>query len=215
MPIYFMIHDARLYDQEIHPALSASWQLKSFEPCKRLGRILKEATDTFAAKFHTGAESPLLEYIGKGLPFDRRFWSLLVGETFIYAARDIPEFELAPDTLMRLLCPGSATRDYALRSRFSTIEQALYGSKFMEFGKKTYRPERAGLNDAADVQRLAECLSAVNSDEWNYRNLAPFHSDENDCEEELEDAKLSFLNLREMYISAAGRCEVVVCEEIG
>src|SRR3954463_7212702 len=105
MPLYFLIHDAAVFHDQVKPALAAAWRQRSFAPCQRLCTVLLPSLQTFAERYHTATGDSLLEQAARGLPFDRDYWRLLVAEVLLYAALDIPEFEIAPDTLLCLLTP--------------------------------------------------------------------------------------------------------------
>src|SRR5687768_7263165 len=105
MPLYFLLHDARRFHQEIRPALAEAWRRRSFDPCGALAAALAPAAADFAERYHTGPDEPLLAHVGRGLPFDRDCWRLLAGEVLLYAAVSVPDIQTAPDTLRCLLAP--------------------------------------------------------------------------------------------------------------
>src|SRR6516164_7163015 len=151
MPLYFLLHDAARFHEALRPALAEAWRRRSFEPCRALCSALAPAAVGFAERYHTGHDEPLLAQVARGgVPFDRDFWRLLVGEALLYGAASVPEILTAPDTLCRLLAAGSES---------APIRQAHFGSRDLTFGGGFYRPDAAGLNDVADVARLAEYLT--------------------------------------------------------
>jgi hypothetical protein len=211
MPIYFMVLDAGLYYNEIQRALTTSWARRSFEPCRRLSTVLDSAARKFTELYHTGSEEPLLLQVARGIPFDRHFWQLLAGETLLFASKEIPEFPVCPDTLGALLAPASPARDGLSRQEWTPIYQAHYGSRYVQFGARAYRPEQAGLNNVEDVARLAEYLSKTDAARWSVADLS---GEEDSRLEDLEDARAWFPALRDMYLRARDGGAVVVCEEL-
>ncbi len=103
MPLYFLVHDATLFEGTIRPALAASWAQRSFWPCRSLWERLRPTVASFTERFHLDAEEMLLPKAGKDLPFDRGCWRLLVGEVLLCAATNVPELETMPETLYCLL----------------------------------------------------------------------------------------------------------------
>jgi hypothetical protein len=211
MPIYFMVVDSGLYHEEIQPALAASWARRSFDPCRRLSIVLEKAARNFAQAYHTGPEEPLLLQVARGVSFDRHFWQLLAGEAMLFAASEIPEFPVCPDTLGALLAPALKNKEILPREKWAPIYQAHYGSRFVQFGARGYRPERAGLNDVEDVARLVEYLTTIDTAQWSVGDLG---GKEDSSLEDLEDAQAWFPALRDMYFRAEEQSAVVVCEEL-
>jgi hypothetical protein len=214
MPIYFIVLDGRLFHEEIHPALTASWKSRSFEPCRRLCAALEDASRSFQQTYHTGPDEPLLRKIAGGLAFDRHFWQLLVGEVLLFAAMEIPEFPVAPLTLGCLLAPAHPEMDDWARERYPPIYQAHHGSRYLEFGNRTYRPDHAGLNDLDDVSRLTNYLNKIDPMTWKAEELLPLGVAEEMRMEELQDAQAWFPALRDMYERAHARRAVLICEEL-
>src|SRR5207248_429830 len=98
MPLYFLLHDAGRFRDEIRPALAEAWRRRSFEPCRPLCATLAPAALAFAERYHTGHYEALLAQIGRGaVPFDRDFWRLLVGEVLLYGAAAVPDILTTPD----------------------------------------------------------------------------------------------------------------------
>ena len=149
-------------------------------------------------KFHTGPEEPFLCRVARGLPFDRHFWQLLVGELLLYAAAEIPEIQTAPDTLCCLLAAENYQQGTVPRACFAPIQQAHYGTRELLFGARCYRPEQAGYNDTEDVARLSDYLSALAPEEWRLADLAALRdiTDQEDRQEELDFAREWFPSLR-------------------
>jgi hypothetical protein len=207
MPLYFLLHDAARFHQEIRPALSATWRRRSFEAARPLCATLAPAAVAFAERYHTGNEEPLLARVADGrvVPFDRDVWRLLVGEVLLYGAASVPELLTAPDTLAHLLAAGD---DGA-----APIRQAHHGSHRLVLGGGFYRPDDAGYNDVADVTRLADYLAAVDSARWTVGDLAGLPGlDGEERAEELEFARDVLPPLAGMYREAREAGQVVVCE---
>jgi hypothetical protein len=203
MPIYFMLLDARLFDERIYPALTESWRRRSFDPCRDLCSALTDACLAFQQTYHTGPAEPIVLQVARGLPFDRHFWQLLAGEIFLFAASEIPEFQQAPDLFARLLVPDRIQLAAQDRRSFSPIQQAHYGSQDLKFGSKTYRPDHAGFNDREDVARLAAYLQRIDTSGWAMED-----------QEELEDARAWLPPLADMYMRARDQDLIVLCEEL-
>src|SRR5262249_28920382 len=131
MADYFLVLDAAFFENEIRPALAAGWRAPNFEPCRALCGALTPPPVPFSLQYHTGDEEPCLARISAGLPFDRAFWRLLVGEVLLVAATEIPELQTCPETLCRLLAShqcGERSRD-----ELPPILQAHRGSRDLTF----------------------------------------------------------------------------------
>ncbi|HZT82828.1 MAG TPA: hypothetical protein VFA26_21535 [Gemmataceae bacterium] len=211
--LYFLLHDAGRFRDVIVPPLAAAWRRRSFAPCAALAEALAPAVRRFAEAYHI-ADEPLLPRVA-GLPFDRAAWRLLAGEVLLCAADEIPELQTAPDALCLLLAPERYHEGPASRERLAPVEQAHFGSRDVAFGPAVYRPDHAGLNDAADVARLADYLAAVDEGRWAAADLAGLRDvDPEDLPEELEYVREWFPALRELYEGARRRGQVVVCETL-
>jgi hypothetical protein len=213
MADYFLLLDGKTFEGEVRPSLAASWRERTFGPCRNLCASLAPAALAYAERYHTGGES-LVARVAGGLPFDRAFWRLLVGEVLLVAAVDIPEFQTAPDTLARLLAPDFDPAVCLPRERRPAILQAHQGSRDLTFGAATYRPEFAGYNDARDVARLADYLAAVRPEEWPPAALRDLPGDEEDHTDELAFAQEWFPVLRDLYRDARERGRVLVIEQV-
>jgi hypothetical protein len=216
MSIYYMLLDTDWFYRRMHPALAASWRLRSFDSCRELCTDLVPSSFAFMERFHTGPDEPLLCKVARGLPFDRHFWRLLVGELLLYAAAEIPEIQTAPNTLCCLLSPQTYRQCAVPRSSFAPIQQAHYGTRDLRFGAHCYRPEQAGYNDAHDIARLCNYLAAQAPDKWRLAELAELRdiTDEEERQEELDFAREWFPVLRDLYGRAAMRGQLVVCESL-
>ncbi len=207
MPLYFLLHDAARFHREIHPAFSETWRRRSFEPSRPLCAALAPAAVAFAERYYTGHDEPLLARVARGgVPFDRDFWRLLVGEVLLYGAASVPEILTAPDTLSRLLAAGPDDS--------APIRQAHHGARRLVFGGGFYRADAAGYNDVADVARLADYLAAVDVSRWTVADLAGLRNFVGDEEraDELEFARQVLPSLAELYWGAREAGEIVVCE---
>jgi hypothetical protein len=214
MPLYHLLLDAAAFHDRIRPALAAAWLRRSFAPCRPLCESLLPAAESFARRYRLGPGEPLLAQVARGLTFARDFWRHLAGEVLWYSASDIPELETAPDSLCCLLAPERYAERAGGRERFAPIEQAHYGARDLAFGGACYRPDQAGYNDTADVERLAAYLDGLAPETWTAAGLAALEGvgDEADRAEELEFVRDWFPALRELYRRARARGEVVVCE---
>jgi hypothetical protein len=213
MADYFLLLDERTFEGEVRPALAASWRQRNFEPCRALCASLAPAARAYAERYHTGGESVIVRAAG-GLPFDRAFWRLLVGEVLLVAAVDIPEFQTTPETLARLLAPDFDLSVDLPRERRPPILQAHQGSRDLAFGAATYRPEFAGYNDARDVARLADYLAGVRPAEWTTAPMRGLPGDEEEHADELAFAREWFPVLRDLYLDARERGRVLVIEQV-
>ncbi|HEV3083305.1 MAG TPA: hypothetical protein VGY66_26205 [Gemmataceae bacterium] len=214
MPIYFMLLDARQFHQDIIPALSVSWRQRSFAPCSDLCRCLLPAAQTFEEKFHVLAGQTIIAKVVQGLPFDRDRWKLLVGEILLFAAAEVPEIEVVPETMLCLVAPDAYLDETGERRNFPPIQQAHAGARDLDFGGKVYRPEKAGYNDTPDVDRLASYLGAQEPERWTVSDLKGLRGVSDDAEraDELAFAREWFPALRELYQQAQANRHVVVCE---
>jgi hypothetical protein len=216
MPLYFHLLDERFFAAQIRPALAESWRRRSFEPCRDLCAQLLRAATQYAARFHLGAEEPLLRLVFRELPFDRHFWRLLAGEIFLFAALEIPEIQTAPDSFCCLLAPERYLQEDTPRSRFAPIQQVHHGSRDLVFGSALYRPDHAGWNSHADTVRLAAYLATLDPSVWKISDLAHLRNVNDDRERAEELAFLCdwFPALRDTYARAAAVGQIVICEAL-
>jgi hypothetical protein len=214
MPVYFMLLDGACFEEQIRPALSASWRQRSFEPCRALCSALVPAAQSYLEKYHVGPDEPLLYKFARHLPFDRDYWRLLVGEILLFAAVEIPEIQIAPEVLCCLLAPEHYRAGTVPRERFAPIQQAHFGARELLFGGKCYRPEYAGYNHREDVARLADYLKSQDPNQWTTADLSGFRevADEDERAEELAFARDWFPALCALYWQAREAGQVVVCE---
>jgi hypothetical protein len=214
MPLYHLLLDATTFHDRIRPALAAAWLGRRFAPCAALCESLLPAARSFAQRYHLGPEEPLLAQVARGLTFDRDFWRHLVGEVLWYSASEIPELQTAPDSLCCLLAPERYAERTGGRERFVPIEQAHYGARDLVLGGGCYRPDQAGYNDTADVERLAAYLDGLAPETWTAAGLVALEDagDEADRAEELELVRDWFPALQDLYRRARDRREIVVCE---
>jgi hypothetical protein len=216
MPIYFLVQDAAFFHEQVSPALAASWRQRSFAPCRPLADALLPQARIFAERYHIDLDEALFPRAGKGLPFDRDLWRLLAGEILLYGARDVPEIQTAADTLTCLLARDRYLAGDVPRQDFAPIQQVHCGSRDVRFGGAYYRPEQAGLNDVADVARLADYLQTVDPRRWTVADLAVLRDalDDEERAEELEFAREWFPELLDLYRQAGQRQQVLVCENV-
>jgi hypothetical protein len=216
MALYFLVHDAGMFHQEIAPALAEAWRRRSFAPCRPLAAAQMPRAEAFAERYHSDLEGSILARLAHGVPFDRAVWRLLVGEVLLYAACEIPEIETAPETLSCLLTPERWHEGSVPRSRFGPVEQAHFGSRDLVFGSGYYRPEQAGWNDQDDIARLADYLGAVDPSGWTTADLAdlPGLEDEEERAEELEFVREWLPVLQTLYRHGRERQQVIICETI-
>jgi hypothetical protein len=216
MSVYYMLLDADVFYLRMSPALAASWRLRSFDPCRALCAELVPAVAAFQENFHTGSEEPLVCKVARDLAFDRHYWHLLVSELLVYAATEIPEIQIAPETLCCLLAPETYRQAPEPRAYFAPIQQAHFGRRELLFGTRCYRPENAGYNDTEDVARLSFYLADQNPDQWTLADLADLReiTDEEERQEELEFAREWYPALAQLYQRAAARQQIVVCENL-
>jgi hypothetical protein len=214
MPLYFLLLDRRTFEEQLRPALAASWRQRSFATCEPLLATLLPAAAAFAERYHTGGSAPLLGRVADGLPFDRNIWRYLVSEVLMFGAADIPDIQTAPETLGWLLARDRLPEGVLERQRLAPIRQAHHGSRDLVFGGGFYRPEHAGYNDGNDVARLADYLAAVDPDRWTAADLAglPGLADEDERAEELEFVREWFPALRDLYVRAREQDQIVICE---
>jgi hypothetical protein len=214
MADYFLVLDRAAFETRVRPALADAWRQRSFSHCHSLCTSLVAAARTYAERYHTGGDAPILFQVIEGLPFDRAFWRTLVGEILLFTAVEIPEIKADVDTLGFLTAPGCYRLD-ADRSEFSLVQQACLGSQDLTFGPAVYRPLHAGYNNAADVARLADSLGQVQPETWSAADLAPLTElDEEDRADELAYARDWFPALVELYHRARAEERVIVCESI-
>jgi hypothetical protein len=216
MPIYYYVIPGPAFHEQICPALSASWKERSFAPCRDLCAGLATACLGAPGCHFLQSAKPLLCQAAQALPFDRLYWSHLVGEILVYSAVRMPEVPLSPETLGELLAAAQEAEEGRYGGRLGSIEQAGYGSRDLIFGGKYYRPGQVGWNDHADVTRLAADLAAFDPRAWDLVKLRPRweRTSEAERDEELDFVREWFPALRELYQQAEAERDVVVCETL-
>jgi hypothetical protein len=214
VPLYFLLFDAQVFHEQIVPPLAAAWRQRSIAPCVPLAKRLLPAIDALRSEYFAGPEALLLTRVPDGLAFERRYWRQLAGEVLVAAAAEMPEIQTVPETLYCLLEGGTRPID-RVRERFIPIEQIHFGSRDVAIGDAVYRPDCAGLNDLADVRRLAGYLPSIEPATWKLEDLAALSEiAEEDRQEELDFAREWFEPLRELYRRAAEQEQVIICEQI-
>jgi hypothetical protein len=213
MPLYYLVFDPILLEQQIRPALTASRQQRSFDPCQRLITALLPRAHAFRERYHIALEESLLDRVVRGLAFDRHRWQLLVGELLLIGAEEVPELHIPVETFCGIL--GGAVGDSQPRPRFSPFEQACYGSQDLRFGVYYYRPEHAGFNNPDDVGRLSRYLAEQRPETWTVSDLTSLTDlTEQDRLEELELARDYFPALQGLYRNAERQGRAIVCERL-
>jgi hypothetical protein len=216
MSLYFLALDAAFFIEHARPALAESWLRRSFHPCQDLCATLTPAARLYAERYHTGDDEPLLCRVAAGLPFDRSLWRALVGETLLYGAVEIPEFQCVADTLCCLLAPANYRADVAERARLAPIQQVHLGVRDLTFGPAVYRPAHAGYNDREDVRRLTAYLEAVDPQQWTTDGLRELREplDDEGRADELAFAQEWFPALRAFYQRCRDQDRVLAIESI-
>jgi hypothetical protein len=216
MADYFLVLDADPFERQVRPALAASWRQRSFEPCRALCASLLPAARSYAERYHTGADEPLLRLVAQGLPFKRAYWRSLVGEMLLFTAVEIPEFQTCADTLCLLLAPANYRAGIANREQFAPIQQVHRGTRDLTFGAAVYRPDHAGYNNREDVARLSEYLATVRPEMWTAADLDGLRGaeGEEDRADELALARDWFPVLQEFFRHVCGKGQVIVHENI-
>lgn len=213
MPLYFYLVNACRFHKQLRPALSRSWQQRSFAPCRDLAASLCPQARAFVQRYHATEVEPLLEQVARGLPFDRACWRCLVGEILLYTADEIPELETAPAALTCLLAPEQLGRDDLPRDHRAPIRQAHEGARDLTFGAAVYRPEHCGWNDCTDVARLAAYLAALDPRAWTAEPLQALTGlAAEEREEELAFVRDWLPALSDLYRRANSRQQIVICE---
>lgn len=224
---FFLVLPTDLFEGQIRPALSHSYRGRSFEPCRILCQTLVPAVRAYQERYFSGSTESMLEQVARGRSFDRSWWKQLVGEVLLYAAVEVPEFQLASDTWCCLLAaelyhrnqagidPSDSQAFLGSRERFAPIQQALWGTQDLTFGSAVYRPDQAGLNLGPDVRRLADYLEGIEPSQWQESSLEGLRGCEpDDWAEELAYARDWFPELRALYRRVADGEQVVVQEQI-
>src|SRR5260370_15134109 len=133
--LYFYLWERGPFVETIQPALTASWQKRSFEPCRALCQGLIPAAQAFSARYCLGLDRLLLSQVAEGLPFERHCWRCLIGEILILRAVEIPAIETAAAGFCCLLAPDRYQEDGTPRQRFAPIQQAHFGTRDLVFGR--------------------------------------------------------------------------------
>lgn len=210
MSDYLILLDRAIFEGSARPALAASHRARSFAPCRELCRDLLPAARDYARRYRLGTDEPLLARIADGLGWDRTLWPFVVSEVLLYSAAEIPELQTCLETLGCLLHAVIQDPSEFPRSRLAPIQQAHVGSRELTFGAAVYRPEHAGYNNAADVARLADVLTAVRPERWTEGDLADLAPE--DRAEELAFAREWFPVLAEQFTRSRERGWVIVHE---
>lgn len=216
MPVYFLVLESKEFEEQLRPALAASWRQRSFAPCRMVCQRLASAAQAFAAKYHTGPDDSLLARVAEGLNFDPRYWPALVGEMLLYAAVEIPELQTSPDSLACLLeSPDRRIRSLD-RATHSLIHQVHFGAADLVIGGRIYRPDKVGINDSRRVAELGQYLAAQDPASWCADDLKslPELATEADRVDELAFVREWFPSLQDLYEQARLRERLIICEEL-
>jgi hypothetical protein len=215
MADYYLVLDGAFFEEQARPTLALAWQERGFEPCRGLCLTLEPAARSYAERYHTGEQEPLLFHVIRGLAFDRMRWRTLVGEILLFAALEIPEFQSNADTLCCLLAPEQYRAGETAPKKRAPIQQALFGSRDLTFGTAVYRPDRAGYNGRDDVVRLAAYLADIRPERWTVADLAAWREGgEEERGEELEFVREWLPVLVDLYRRGAAEGRVLVHESI-
>lgn len=207
--LYFQLLEASTFGEQIAPALSASWQQRSFAPCRPLCAALGAGQQAEASG------DLLFQQVVQGrLPFDHARWRCLAGLVFLYAAVELPQVLIPPETLCWLLAPQH--QEEIPRHSFASIQQVLFGCRDLIFAGAYYRPDHAGFNDPQDMARLANFLEAVDTRQWTTAQLdgLPEIADEQTQADELAFIQEHFPDLVQTYRGAADRGLMLICERM-
>jgi hypothetical protein len=202
---YFMAIPADWFRQLLSPSLGECWRTHSFRPIEKICRELSAVAAQFIQKGYD--HSPVTLEVPQGLAFRPDRWRLLVGELLLFGAAELPELETPLDSYAAAMHQSLTD----VRDSFPPIQQAVQGSRDVWLGGY-YRPEHAGWNDEADVDRLTRWLSAVEPENWRSDDLIAIEPSDRD--DELAFAKEWFPRLREIYIRAADQNQIIVCEDM-
>jgi hypothetical protein len=216
MPLYFLLLDGEFFHQHLRPALTYSWQRRSFQPCQALCAELVPAALAFQKRYHIGPEEMLVNRVAEGLPFDRALWRHLAGELLWLVAAEIPEIQTTPEALGCLLGADPNMASGLQRRQLAPIQQAYFGTRDLRFGSGYYRPAEAGYNDRDDVIRLGDYLACLEPENWQADALAalPELADAQERTEELELAKEWLPALHALYCRAQQKGQIIVCEKV-
>ncbi len=209
MFLYFYLLEGRFYREVMAPALASAYRQRSWVACGDLCRRLLAENDEIPP-------DSLIRAVLAGLRFERLFWQGLVGECLVHGASAIPRFATAPASLCCLLAPDNYRHPDLPRAGYAPIQQVHFGTRELRFGAGYYRPDHAGINNEADVDRLAGYLASVDASAWTADQLKPIRelSDDAECADELAYVRDWWPSLVELYQEARAKNWIVVCEEV-
>jgi len=152
MPIYFMLLDARQFHQDIVPALSISWRQRSFA---LLAPDFMPPSAARRAELRGEVHVPGGQTIhGQGcarLAIDRDRWKLVVGEILLFAAAEVPEIEVVPETMLCLLAADAYLNETVERRNFRQSSKRMRALATLTSAARCTGRKRAGL------QRYSGC----------------------------------------------------------
>jgi hypothetical protein len=211
-----MILDAAWFQEALRPALSAAWLERSFAPCQRICQTLVPRSRALALECRLGEGELLLPLVAQGLAFDRHFWPMVTWECLFFGAAEVAHMQVPQQAYFYLLSGGPQTSGPRSRACFTPIEQAVFGTSDLTFGRKFYRPLRAGFSGLDQVGRLAAYLEAQQPQEWRAEQLLGMQEllTDDDREEELAFAREWFPSLVEWYRRAFELRGVVISDSV-
>jgi hypothetical protein len=204
---YFYLIPSNRFQKQVVPALTLSWQSHDLRKIKELQGKLTAAGDKATEADQSKQPKTMGQLTNEMLAFRADVWRLLVGETLLLAAEELPEIETPLESWAKLMNQDLT----GLRPRFTPIEKAVLGGRDLFLGCY-YRPENAGWNDYAGVCELAAWLRSAQPETWRAESLTQVPPEER--EEELAYAKEWLGLFTRMYEHAARAGFVVVCERI-
>lgn len=210
MPAYYMLHDPELFLDRIVPAMSISWQRRSFKPCVELCQSLLPQAEDYCKRYFLKREEMLVYSVSLTMPFGRELWNLLAGELLLITARDIPTIPDGADSLC-----GLTSAEHPLptdREQLNDMQKACYGAMDIAFGNKLFRPALAGWNPLSECKRLARHLDTVKLDASHQSYLSHQLQSVEDLEDEIAVARECLAALRELYAEANRKDWIVLVE---
>jgi hypothetical protein len=204
---FFMAIEKEWFQNRLTPSLRACWLGRSFGPAVEICRELAEISRSFIQRGGEPPVPPLTLLVPDGLTFDRDRWRALTGELLLFSAAELPEIETPLESYSAVL----GLEMPCFQGDFTPIQQAILGSRDLPFGG-AYRPDAAGWNDLADVERLRSWLAEIDAEEWSSAGLTHVPAEERD--DELAFLREWFPELVAMYRRCGDSRYVLVCEEI-
>lgn len=213
MTLLLLVHNASTFHGVLRPALGACRRARRFAPARSLWPLLAAQFEALAQRGIVRTDESVLAQLDTNMTFETTLWRYLVEEVLLCAAVEVPELQIAPITLCRLLAPTVEVRPPL--EQVAPVHQALNGTHDLTFAGYYYRPDRIGWNDTADAVRLADYLGQINPAIWKADDLLglPGMADEEDRADELDLLREWFPAFRELY-ERVSRNGVIVCETL-